>query len=146
MLYSTKELLKNLIYDICTGIGTVIIFWACIIYIIQYRKILMDKLNKFRRQKDVQICIDTKWESILSGDGQNIECYLCKKYAYHACYTCPVVIYSPKSMGCNNTPFIPYKDLYIYFIHHKIYELHAETSAAAQMEIDFLYKVKENIK
>ncbi len=99
-----------------------------------------------QRSEEVQKCIHDKWIPILQGKhtpkGVD-DCHLCKKYlSPEACKLCPVKSYTGTTL-CGGSPNKDFSDLHYVFLESEIYHLHAEVTAAAQWEIDFLNEVKQ---
>lgn len=94
----------------------------------------------------VEKSIKEKWEPIRDGehycfDGDG-DCACC--LAHWACSGCPIFNYTGKS-GCKNTPYDAAVILAETFIENKAYDLHAECTAAAQWEINFLNEVNRDL-
>ena len=89
--------------------------------------------------------IEEKWIPVRDGEhaenGDN-DCPCCQ--AHFACKGCPIKEYTGFHF-CMDTPYHDFIRLQDMFLNDDVYELHAECTAAAQREIDFLNKVKENI-
>lgn len=94
----------------------------------------------------VQQSITKKWEPILRGKHKEqsvYDCPCCRKYYdYDECAGCPIASYTGFGI-CLATPYAIFCELKIHFFHHGNVDLHAELTACAQWEIDFLREVLE---
>lgn len=95
----------------------------------------------------VQRSITEKWEPILRGEHKpmgTVDCACCVKFFFGrrfsegTCRRCPIYKYT-KHSGCARTPNVAFETL----IEDYNYDIHAELTACAQWEIDFLHEVLE---
>jgi hypothetical protein len=99
--------------------------------------------------------IKEKWIPVRDGkhpESGPADCPCCEIYysnplstPLNCCVGCPIKAYTGR-LFCTGTPYHEFVSLQDKFLHEDIYELHAECTAAAQMEIDFLNKVRESRK
>jgi len=94
----------------------------------------------------VQRSITEKWEPILRGEranGKGDDCPCCM--LHNSCHTCPIQQYSGEHQ-CWTTPYWTFFKLLKNRSHSVArypYDIHAELTACAQWEIDFLHEVLE---
>lgn len=97
----------------------------------------------------VEKSIKDKWIPILRGErncfGSDKDCACCEKYILDHCSGCPISKYSGQ-IYCNGTPYAAANHLFDWFIKGKVYDLHAECTAAANWEIEFLNEVLEEME
>ncbi len=94
--------------------------------------------------------IQEKWEPILRGehgDNESYDCPCCQEYnrGGNECEGCPISEHTGY-IYCGGTPYVAFCVVSRNFLHGKALDLHAECTAAAQWEIDFLNEVLEKQK
>lgn len=93
----------------------------------------------------VQKSIAEKWEPILRGKHKPqgpLDCECCKQHYWGPgdCEQCPIKQYTGKTL-CLNTPIESFDQIRFAFLGWAVFDLHAELTACAQWEIDFLNEV-----
>jgi len=99
----------------------------------------------------VEESIKEKWEPILRGEHEPqgaYDCACCRQYLLKgvdgSCDGCPIATYTGDT-GCKKTPEYIFTQLYYRWVSVN-YDNHAELTAAAQWEIDFLNEVSASLK